>query len=224
MGLISRKCERNETKKRDCCVDMSAEVLTQRWQHYTLTINGDQHSLLISSAVSEMLGAMVDVLYELYLESNDDSHAERVKYLEDDPASRITITGATGSFTWDNEGDTIAWTLTRRLYQKPIMLDVEADYDCGEKVYQYRVPYFDMCYAVAKAATSVIAQAGIVGYHFMSEIDKINIHHLLYIKHLGIFEETYPFTPACHDPSDRYSAGDRFSDLSDEIELLRFEL
>ncbi len=211
-------------KKRDCCVDMSAEVLTQRWQRYTLTINGDQHSLLISSAVSEMLGAMVDVLYELFLEANDDSRAERVKYLEDDPASRITITGATGSFSWDNEGDTIAWTFTRQLYEKPIMLDIEVDYDCGEKVYQYRVPFFDMCYAVAKAATSVIAQAGILGYHFMSEIDKIDIHHLLYIKHLGIFEEPYPFTPAGHDPGDRYSAGDKISVLSDEIELLRFEL
>ncbi len=81
-----------------------------------------------------------------------------------------------------------------------------------------------MGYAVAKSATSVIFQAGILGYHFMSEIDKIDIHHLLYIKHLGIFEEPYPFTSACNDTSDRYSAGDRISVLSDEIELLRFEL
>ena len=196
---------------------MTAEV-SERWQRYTLKINGEQHTQDVSAVVSVMLGGMVDVLYELYLESNDDSRAERVKYLHDDPDSLI-ITGVTGCFDWDNEGDTITWTLTRQLYEEPIMLDVEVDYNYGEKLFKYRIPYFDMCYAVAKAATSALSKVGILKYHFMSERDKIDIHHLLYIKHLGIFQKPYPYPCIEQDQSDN-----RILTLPDELELLRFEL
>lgn len=209
--------------QRECCVDMSATIPVLGRQLYSLTINGEKHTHGVSSAVSDMLGDMIDVLYEMYLESNDCSHASRVRYLHDDPDS-IVITGVTGSFSWDNEGETIDWTLSRRLYTDDNLLDIQADYNYGEKIYQYRVQFFDMCYAVAKAATAVISETGIPGYHYLSERDEIDIHHLLYIKYLGIFRRPFPFSDVLPDAGQVNSPRDKNSLFSDEIELLRFEL
>ena len=209
--------------KRECRVDMSSSIPAWGWQQYSLSINGEKHTHGVSSAVSSMLGDMIDVLYEMYLESNDFSHASRVRYLHDDPDSPV-ITGVTGSFSWDNEGETIDWTLSRRLYTDEILLDIEADYNCGEKLYQYQVPFFDMCYAVAKAASAVISETGILGYHFLSERDKIDIHHLLYIKYLGIFRRPFPYSDYLPEDGHMNSLRGKNSLFADEIELLRFEL
>ena len=212
-----------ELKKRDCNIDFHVEFATKRWQHFEFTINGDKHEFTCSAAVGKMLGDFIDVLYELYIESNDEARATKVKYLHDDPDSH-TINGIAADFDWDYEGDVLNWKISRRLYEPEIMLDIRLDYDFGEKIFQYRIPYFDLCYAVAKATTALLKQTGIIGYHFLGEWDSIDIHHFLYVKHLGLFREPIPYIPFPHEEFDPYTAGDKTTSFSDEMELLAFDM
>lgn len=215
-----------QMKKRNCEIDFNVSFAAQRWQHFEFTINGDKHEFTCSAAVSEMLGDFIDVLYELYIESNDEARATKVEYMHDNPDSN-TINGIAADFTWDNEGDVLNWKISRRLYEPEIMLDIQLNYDSfdfGEKSYQYRIPYFDLCYAVAKATTALLKQTGIIGYHFLGEWDSIDIHHFLYVKHLGIFRKPIPYSPFPHEEFDPYTASDKKTSFLDEMKLLAFEM
>ncbi len=215
-----------ELKKRNCGIDFQISILTQRWQRYSITINGDRHENMVSAAVSSMLGDMIDALYEMYPEAHDDSRPRVAKYLCQDPSWSNKITAITASISWDNEGEALWWRLTRQLYEEKIMLDIEleSDFEDEDKTYHYRVPFFDMCYAVAKAATLVLKQTGVIGYHYLGETDAIDIHHFLYIKHLGILETPIPMFPVNFDPNSQYPSGDKITSLADEIALLQFEM
>lgn len=114
-----------------------------------------------------MLGDFIDVLYELYMESNDEARTRKMKYLHDDPSSNI-ITGIIAEIDWDNEGDELHWKIERRLYEPKIMLDIRLnyDFDIEKKEFNYTVSYFDLCFAIAKATTLLLKQTGLIGYHF----------------------------------------------------------
>ena len=205
-------------EKRNCGIDFKVSFGAQRWQHFVVTINGEKHEHTCSAAVSSMLGDLIDVLYELYIESCDEDSAEKVKYTHDDPDSEM-ITGIVADFNWDNEGEVLYWKISRRLYEPEIILDIQLEYEYSKKIYQYRVPFFDFCYAVAKATTDLLKQTGIIGYHYLGEWDSINIHHFLYVKHLGIFGKPIPYLP--------YDQGypcDTITSFQDEMELLVFEM
>lgn len=213
-----------EMQTRTCNIDLEVEILATRWQRISMKINGEQHEHVVSAAVSDMFGDLVDVMYEMYIEANDDSRASRVKYLNDNEKKPFTITGITACLDWDNEGEITSWRFARQLYTEEILLQIEVDYDYGERICRYTVPYFDMCYAVAKAATAVLRQTGVIGYHYLGEIDSIDIHHLLYIKHLGIFKKPISLSPMLGHLDDRYTSGDKVTSFADEIDLLLFEM
>lgn len=172
-----------------------------------------------------MLGDFIDVLYELYMESNDEARTRKMKYLHDDPSSNI-ITGIIAEIDWDNEGDELHWKIERRLYEPKIMLDIRLnyDFDIEKKEFNYTVSYFDLCYAIAKATTLLLKQTGLIGYHFLGEWDYIDIHHFLYIKHLGIFGKPIPYFPYPHEEFDPYTVGDKKTSFEDEMQLLTFEM
>ncbi len=215
-----------ELKRRNCGIDFRVSILTQRWQQYSITINGHKHENMVSAAVSNMLGDMINALYEMYPEAHDDSRPRIAEYLCQDPSWSNRITAITASISWDNEGEALWWRLTRQLYEEKIILDIElkSDFDDEDKSYHYQVPFFDMCYAVAKAATLVLKQTGVIGYHYLGETDAIDIHHFLYIKYLGVFEKPIPLIPINYNPESKYSSGDRITSLEDEIALLQFEM
>ena len=212
-----------ELKKRNWNVDVEVEILAKRWQRISMTINGERHEHVASAAVSNMFGDLVDVLYELYIEANDDSRPRWVKYLSENEETHI-ITGVTAQLDWDNEGEITSWRFSRQLYTEEKMLQLEVDYDYGERVCKYSAPFFDMCYAVARAATEVLKKTGVIGYHFLGETDRIDIHHLLYIKHLGLFREPIPYYPFDGHENDRYTSGDKVTSFADEMNLLQFEM
>ena len=215
-----------ELKRRNCGIDFKVSILTQRWQLYTITINGEKHENRVSATVSSMLGDLIDALYEMYIESHDNSRPRVAEYLCQDTSWSNRITAITASISWDNEGEALWWRLTRQLYEDMIMLDIEleSDFEDEEKRYHYRVPFFDMCYAVAKAATQVLKQTGVIGYHYLGETDAIDIHHFLYIKHLGIFEKPISLIPVSFDPDSNYSSSDKITSLAEEIALFQFEM
>ncbi len=212
-----------QPEKRDCGIDFHVDFLSQRWQHFDFTINGETYQFTCSAAVSEMLGDFIDVLYELYIESDDEARAKKVKYTHDDPSSG-PITGIDADFEWDYEGEVLNWKISRRLYEPEIMLDITLDYEYGEKISHYRVPYFDLCYAVAKATTELLKRTGIIGYHYLGEWDRIDIHHFLYIKHLGIFGRPIPYLQYPNEDFEPYNTGDYKTSFEDEIQLLTFDM
>lgn len=212
-----------ELKKRNCNIDVEVEILEKRWQRISMTINGERHEHVASAAVGNMFGNLVDMLYELYIEANDDSRPTRVKYISEKYDTHI-ITGIIAELDWDNEGDITSWRFSRQLYTEEKTLQIEVDYDYGERVCKYTVPFFDMCYAVARAATEVLKKTGIIGYHFLGETDRIDIFHLLYIKHLGLFGEPIPYYPMDGHENDRYTSGDKVTSFADEMNLLQFEM
>ena len=211
-----------QLEKRDCSIDFHVDFLSQRWQHFDFTINGEKQKFTCSAAVSKMLGDFIDVLYELYIES-DEAGETKVKHTHDDPSSS-TITGIDADFEWDYEGEVLNWKISRLLYEPEIMLDITLDYKYGEKISHCRVPYFDLCYAVAKATTELLKKTGIIGYHYLGEYDYIDIHHFLYIKHLGIFGKPIPYLQYPQEDFEPHNIGDKKTSFEDEIQLLTFEM
>ncbi len=212
-----------QPEKRECGIDFHVDFLSRRWQHFDFTINGETYQFTCSAAVSEMLGDFIDVLYELYIES-DEAGETKVKYTHDDPLSGH-ITGIDADFEWDYEGEVLNWKISRRLYEPEIMLDITLDYEYGEKISHCRVPYFDLCYAVAKATTELLKKTGIIGYHYLGEFDNyIDIHHFLYIKHLGIFGRPFPYLQYPDEDSYIDNPEDYKTSFEDEIRLLTFEM
>ena len=207
-----------ELQKRNCDIDFNVEVLGERWQTISLTINGDKHEHLVSVAISDTLGDLVDIMFSLFIESNDGFQNRKVQCVYDNE-ERSPITGLTAELDWDNEGEVMTWRFSRRLYTEEKMLHLEVDYDFGEKVFSYTVPFFDMCYAVARAVTAVLKKTGIIGYRYISEYDRINIDHFLYIKHLGIFRKHISYYQMTGG-----DIGDYVTSLTDEIDLLQFDM
>lgn len=216
-----------ELQKRDCSLDMEVGIGAQGCQGLYLTIGGDQYEIHGGPelAIGQYFGDWLDLVYELYIESKDERWYERrVKCIEENREGTYVITGLTGEIDWEDTKDSIEWKFKRELYTEENMIQIEANYNFGEKITKYTVPYFDLCYATAKAATDILKKTGIIGYHYLGEIDRIDIHHLLYIKYLGIFQKppVYPSTGGYDDES--YLDKDKVLSLNDEIRLLQFEL
>lgn len=216
-----------EMEKRKCSIEMEVGIGLQGQQSLCLTIGGDRYEIHGRPvlAIGDYFGDWLDLVYELYIESRDDCDYERrVKCIEGNIEGQHAIIGLTGEVEWEDRKDSIVWRFERELYTENNMVQIEANYNFGERITKYTVPYFDLCYATAKAATVILKKTGIIGYHFLSETDKIDIHHLLYIKYLGIFQRppVYPSDVGYDD--ERYPDKDMVLSLNDEIRLLQFEL
>ena len=213
-------------QKRDCSIDMEVGVGAQGCQGL-LKIGGDRYEIHGGPilAIGDYFGDWLDLVYELYIESNDGCWYERrVKCIEENREGTYVITGLTGEIDWEDAKDSIVWKFKRELYTKENTVQIEANYNFGERIKKYTVPYFDLCYATAKAATTILKKTGIIGYHYLGETDKIDIHHLLYIKYLGIFQRppVYPSSSGYDDEG--YLDKDKVMSLNDEIRLLHFDL
>jgi hypothetical protein len=76
-----------------------------------------------------------------------------------------------------------------------------------------------LCYAVAKATTSIIKKYGLSGFHYKTEMDSIDVLHFLNVKHLGLFKK--PLSPYYENFSNKKTD---IVSFTDEIELLLFDM
>ena len=216
-----------DLQKRNCCIDMKVGTGMQGQQSLYLTIGDDRYEIHGGPVlvIGDNFGNWLDLVYELYIESCDDcQHERRVKCIQGIKDGRSAIIGLTGEIDWEDRKDSIVWKFERELYTEDIMVQIEANCNFGKRIKKYTVPYFDLCYATAKAATAILKKTGIIGYHFLGETDKINIHHLLYVKYLGIFQKPPVYPSTLGYDYERYPDKDKVLTLNDEIRLLQFEM
>lgn len=182
----------------DCTVDILAgEGVVPGGETFSFTFNGKAHAFYASAGVgSSMLGDLIACLYKLYIEflhEPDDGRC-RIDYDHDDPETPYRITGLGACLEFDPAGPPSVWLhLHRTLNDSPeILLDISVEELCGSK-YDYRVSYFDLCYVVAREATKALKAYGFIGLCFQTEIDRIDLHQLLNVKHLGMFGRPLSF-------------------------------
>ncbi len=203
-------------QKRKCDILFEATCPMDGWQSFDFVICGDKHQFQASGAVSCLMGDLLNVLCDMYIETKDCCDCDRAKAVCDNQLMPFRITGMEATMSWDDEGNGLYWYFYRKIDDKNNMLTIKLNYD-SKKEFRYEVPYFEFCYAVAKAATKVIKQTGFIGFHYSAEHGGgVDIRHLLQVKHLGIFKKPYPLI------LDSEYEGKEL--LKDEIELLMFDM
>ncbi len=207
-------------QKRESSVDLIFKN-TDYWEGFEFTFCGEKHKFVSSLLVGDSLGHIIDELYYMCIEIIDESHnGFPLKTAHNNPDDTNQITDLYAYLRFDPEGEDTYLSLHRDIYKNnDFSIDVDIEYFNEEK-FRYKVSYFDLCYATAKAATKVIKERGFTGFHYDTESDRIDIHHFLNVKHLGIFKK--PLSPY-HD-KDYHTKHTETASLEDEIELLMFDM
>ena len=192
--------------KRDCPVRITLIPFGAYYLRVELEINGDRHCFMPSGSVVHLFSEFMGAVYALYHEGKDChnhpyvlSLSKRAKYTFsaqdsslDDDEFRIE-----SEVSWDEEGalDTISFRRVSSWTVAPS--GEEADpvsvvicyklHNDKSGTYTYTVDGRDLCYAIGKAATSVIKKYGFYGYHFSTgwddiQSDLININQLVFFK------------------------------------------
>lgn len=205
-------------QKRDCGISFSVDCISTGWETFCFSFdNIKYHEFTTASSVGEMLGKLIRMLYELYIERTrvytEEDRDEAVKHICEDGG---VIKQIIGKITLDNEGQTLELSISRNINPNLKMLQIHLDYDYGEDLYDYQVDMFDMFYAVSKGVTEVIKKAGLCGYHFMTDRDNIDTMKFLQIKSLALTKELIPLYTGENDIS--------YSSIKEEMELLMFEM
>ena len=211
---------KHKLAKRQCDILFEISRPFDGWEGFDITINGEKHYFNPCWTMGDMLGAFIEVLYKLYIEIPDENcstNDSRIKYICNDELYPSHITDLKASIWWDNEGENFEWIISRHIDNGfAVEIEINTFTHDGNKKYNYKVSYFDLCYAVAKATTKLLVNTGFVGYKYLSEADSININYLLHIKYAGIFKE--------HIPRLNYDSFDNKEFLKDEIKLLLFAM
>ena len=160
-------------QKRECPVNFEIDCSCTGWETFRFSFDETKHRFTTASTVGEMLGKLIDVLYELYI--------ERISVYEDEfsdcPVKCIHGKGGVikklqGSISLDYEGPVLVWTITRGINPCSKTVNIHLDYyDDQKQVYDYQVELFDLFYAVSKGVTKLIKATGFCGYHYMTERD-----------------------------------------------------
>lgn len=192
-------------------------------QDFRMYIEDDTHEFWISYAVIPcMFGCLLDATYALCGEIGDKIPMGIGVKIEEECSDEVNynrITKVIASTSWDDEGTSMEWSLSRELQNNDdnlIIINIEYIGEKNEK-YRYKVRLVDWCYAIAKATTLLLALSGISGFHFASIEDNIDIVRFLIIKHIGLTEKIENYCTKNLD-------GNPFSLLKDELELLTFEM
>lgn len=124
-------------------------------------------------------------------------------------------------FTWDEEGSESRWILERELDQEEsFMVHVHIEHERAEtRIYDYRVRYEDLCYAVADAGTKALKKHGFNGYHAATYEEDVNVRYLLFLKAVGLQN-----MEACETKWYKEKGKGDTSDFVKEIELLLFDM
>lgn len=211
---------RKRTTAPDCRIEaLAGEGIVPGGETFSFTFDGETHRFYASAGVgSDLLGDLVECLYKLYIafEHTFDDDGRRLDYDHNDPAMPHRITGVGACLDFDPAGPpNVFLHLHRELTDDPeIMLDVSVEY-LYKKRFDYHVSYYDLCYVVAREVTKLLKEFGFIGLRFQSEIDCVDLHHLLNVKHLGMCKQ--PLSPACGVQFRKHT-------LAEELELLCFDL
>ncbi len=160
---------------------------------------GDDDFVFSISYIGAGINDLIERVYYLSPQLGHDDYDYNVMEYEDaeitsvvngEEATRhwIDIPWKTMPLVWDGEPDTVCWILERPVnldsdFDVSITLDVHQDVD-GE--FNYTVRYRDLCYAVAKAITDLIAEYGLIGVYESTWMTDINLRHFLKIKEIAL--------------------------------------
>ena len=205
-------------QKKECGISFSINCISTGWETFCFSFDNIKfHEFTTASTVGAMLGKLLQLLYEIYIERNriylGEESDKAVQYICEDGG---VIKQIIGEITLDNEGQTLVLSVSRNINPNSKMLHIHLDYDYGEDLYDYQVDMFDMFYAVSKGVTEIIKKTGICGYHFMTDWDNIDTMKFLQIKSLALTKELIPLYKGENDIS--------YSSLQDEMGLLIFEM
>ncbi len=182
--------------KRNCSIRIRLTPCGNNFQKIEWKIKRDRHIFRPSAAIYGQFSSFVTAVYCLYSENTDQHTSSRQSlhqyqhiWHRESPCEHDTIIA---KVCWEEEGryDEI-WLLRRCIDGKaptpdqpdPIAIRI---YYAG-KTFRYTVDARDLCYAIAKAATSALKKYGFRGYFSSSGSDvcfgdAINIEQLLFLK------------------------------------------
>jgi len=217
------------------------------WTYVYLDICGDNHEFIISNVIGDQFSDLVFMMCHLYPGNCDPENAYHnmeyahvlckntadgykavsivdTDYVVEDSSSRIYHIAHKGEFAWDEEGGWSNWVVEREptldnSFELIIHIEHLGRNDEAARKYNYKVPYRDFCYAVAKACTETIKKHGFIGYHHSVGYHDINIRRLLFLKCIALnnFE-------ACELTYYEDNEHGETTDINKEIELLLFEM
>jgi hypothetical protein len=124
-------------------------------------------------------------------------------------------------FTWNEEGSYSRWLLERKPdlnHDFTVKLCIEIQRGEDSKDYNFKFFYEDLCYAVAKAYTTVLKRYGFFGYRFSTYYEDININHLLYLKSVALN------CLKIREWSNHPSGHGEVTNFEDELEPLLFDM
>ena len=209
-------------QKRDCSIkfDVCFES-TEGSQYCEFSFDDEKHEFSLSYAIGSLFDSLIDAVYGLCIELSDNGPMRlKIEREHDDPNQQYRITGIKSFASWDDEGTTLEWCLSRKLdNNENNMVSVDLEYYGNKnKKYHYEVQLVDLCYAVAKAATEILGQAGICGYHYSALHDSIDMVRYLAVKYIGL---TGTIKRLCEDDSELFLP---FSSLEEELKLIKYKM
>lgn len=229
-------------KKRDCGINMKLVPRGAGWSYVYLDICGDSHFFIISGVLGNQFEDLLHILYHMHPDNKDPENALHmidykygiidaasenrrvVKIVDEDydmkPGTVFIDIPWRAKLLWDEEGAESRWRLERAPDQNTkFMLKLHIEHQRDElRIFDYEVPYQDLCYAVARAYTQVLKEYGFFGYHCSIYTQDIEVRYLLFLKAVALnrFEAwtTRQMEKGCGEASD----------LQWELELLQFDM
>ncbi len=229
--------------KRSCDIKMKLVPYGGGWTDVYFDICGDSHCFIISSVLGYQFSDFLRILYHLHPNHGDSEKADDIieykcglcakdkngyhvvrvlNQLQDaEPPFVYQDIPWKAQFTWNEEGAQSNWTLERIPNQaEEFTLKIHIVHERSEvKIYDYEVPYKDLCYAVAKACTDMLKEYGFYGYHHSTYTQDLNIRHLLFLKSVAL--DNYDARKLTY--YEEKGHGETTS-LKKELELLLFDM
>lgn len=229
--------------KRSCDIKMRLVPCGSGWTDVYFDICGDSHYFIISNVMGNQFSDFLRILYHLHPNHGDPANADDImeyKYglctkdetgyhvvkvldqlQDEEPSSTYQDIPWKAQFTWDEERARSNWTLERIPNQsEEFMLKVHIVHERSEvKIYDYEIPYKDLCYAVAKACTDMLKEYGFYGYHYSTFTEDINIRHLLFLKSVAL--DNYDARKLTYYQEKGHG---ETTSLEKELELLLFDM
>ena len=201
-------------KKRPCDIKMRLVPYGGGWIDVHLDICGESLYFVLSYLRGDPFYALLRALYYLYPENNDPEYhddfvenrygvcqknkngyeVERIveNIAREEPPCVVQDVPWRADFLWGSEGQTMyKWTLEREPtlatdFMLKITIDETEFEDDATRHREYRAPYKDLCYAVAKTCTEVLKSHGLYGYHHSVYNEDMHLRYLLFIKGIAL--------------------------------------
>ena len=162
------------------------------WTYLVCEFNGTILDFCISYCLGDQPSSLIQAVYSFntYEDNYDGIRAievEREDGISDLDGNRWDHVVVRTLFTWEEEPRSAKWRISldpKDYGLENFPLDITIDrWDIDDtRQYNFTVMYRDLCYAVAKCFTDVLKEHGVMGYHYGTYTDDINIRELLIIK------------------------------------------